>query len=256
MRHYRLDRQTGQNIIVEVWTEKDAISGILKRITSKYHVQLVVNKGYSSSTAMYRAYRRFVKYIKEGKQIVVLYFGDHDPSGLDMIRDIEDRIRLFLCKGNELDEASTEWWEERKFDVYDLADTYPNFSEIALLAGNHDLSDDQYEKILSLFDEGKNHWYLEDHDSFSVIPIGLTMTQINQYNPPPNPAKLTDPRAKWYVEQFGAVSWEVDALDPAVMERIVEDAIKGIIDNDQFESVMSTEKSQIAELKQIADQYN
>jgi len=42
---YRLDLQKGQENHVEVWTEKDALSGIMSRSTSKYHVRLVVNKG-------------------------------------------------------------------------------------------------------------------------------------------------------------------------------------------------------------------
>ena len=47
---YRLNRQWRQKIHVEVWVEKDALSGVLKRITSKYHVNLLVNRGYGSVT--------------------------------------------------------------------------------------------------------------------------------------------------------------------------------------------------------------
>jgi len=78
---YRLNRQEGQPCHIEVWTEKDAISGILKRVTSEYHVQLVVNKGYSSSSAMHNAYERFAEVLNEGRNVKILYFGDHDPAG-------------------------------------------------------------------------------------------------------------------------------------------------------------------------------
>ena len=74
--YYRLDRQRTQKQTIEVWTEKDAISGILKRITEKFHVRLGINKGYSSSAAMYRAYERFVEDINQGRKVTVLYFGD------------------------------------------------------------------------------------------------------------------------------------------------------------------------------------
>lgn len=97
---YKRDRQQGQDTVVEVWTEKDALSGILKRITEKYHVRLVVNKGYSSSSAMYRAYQRIVDAHDDEKGFQILYFGDHDPSGLDMIRDIEARLTMMLEKGD------------------------------------------------------------------------------------------------------------------------------------------------------------
>lgn len=62
---YRLDRQEGQKGSIELWTEKDALSGILRRTTSKYHIQLVVNKGYTSSTAIYNAYQRILTYLNE-----------------------------------------------------------------------------------------------------------------------------------------------------------------------------------------------
>lgn len=96
---FRIDRQDGQDNYVELWTEKDALSGILKRTTEKYHIQLIVNKGYTSSSAIYKAYHRFTKQIISGKRVTVLYFGDHDPSGLDMIRDIRERIEFMFNNG-------------------------------------------------------------------------------------------------------------------------------------------------------------
>jgi hypothetical protein len=98
---YRINRQQGQNVYIELWTEKDALSGILKRSTEKYHIQLVVNKGYTSSSAIYNAYQRFIWPIeKQKKKVIILYFGDHDPSGLDMIRDIRERLEFMLENGN------------------------------------------------------------------------------------------------------------------------------------------------------------
>lgn len=97
---FRIDRQKGQQNHVELWTEKDALSGILRRSTEKYHIQLVVNKGYTSSSAIYRAYQRCVQRISAGQQVTILYFGDHDPSGLDMIRDIRERLEFFLRMGD------------------------------------------------------------------------------------------------------------------------------------------------------------
>lgn len=97
---YRLDLQDGQENHIEVWTEKDALSGILRRVTTPYHVRLVVNKGYTSSTAIYSAYQRFVQAMEIDKNVSVLYFGDHDPSGLDMVRDIKDRLELMFSKGD------------------------------------------------------------------------------------------------------------------------------------------------------------
>lgn len=89
---YRLDRQDGQEVYIELWVEKDALSGVLRKITSKYHINLMVNRGYSSCTAMHDAYKRLEEQEGEGKETYILYLGDHDPSGLDMIRDIRERL--------------------------------------------------------------------------------------------------------------------------------------------------------------------
>lgn len=101
VRTYRIDRQENQPVHVEVWTEKDALSEILQRSTARYHIRLCVNKGYTSSSAMYEAYERFRDIINAGQEVVVLYIGDHDPSGLDMIRDVEERLRFMLENGSE-----------------------------------------------------------------------------------------------------------------------------------------------------------
>lgn len=53
---FRLNKQLNQKSVIEVWTEKDAISAILKSVAGKYNVRLVVNKGYNSTTAIYQAY--------------------------------------------------------------------------------------------------------------------------------------------------------------------------------------------------------
>ena len=86
---YRLDRMSNQHVYIEVWIEKDALSGVFLPVTEKYHIRLMVNRGYSSISAMYKAANRFKFNSKEN---IILYFGDHDPSGLDMIRDIDDRL--------------------------------------------------------------------------------------------------------------------------------------------------------------------
>lgn len=99
---YRIDRQIGQETHVEVWTEKDALSEIIQRSTSKYHIRCCVNKGYTSSSAIYEAYNRFKDIIDEQKNVVVLYIGDHDPSGLDMVRDVDERLKFMLTNGENV----------------------------------------------------------------------------------------------------------------------------------------------------------
>lgn len=194
---YRIDRQLGQTNYIELWTEKDALSGILRRTTEKYHIQLVVNKGYTSSSAIYGAYQRFIRRIQNRQKVTILYFGDHDPSGLDMVRDIRERLTFF-------------------------------------------------------FDNG-DYSYLAAGLNFEVVPIGLTMEQIREYNLPENPTKLTDSRAAGYIKKFGRKCWEVDALRPQILTRIVEENITATIDMDKYEEMMDIEATGTDKLREIIE---
>jgi hypothetical protein len=89
-----------------------------------------------------------------------------------------------------------------------------------------------------------------------VIPVALTMDQIHEFNPPPNPAKITDSRAKSYIEQYGAASWEVDALRPDALIRFVEAAIRGYLDVGIMNEVVKREQEQIEELRYIAENFD
>lgn len=178
---YRVDRMQGQNVYIEVWCEKDAISEILKRVTSEFGVRLMVNRGYSSCTAMHDAYQRMLV-ARQGRDItdcILFYLGDHDPSGLDMIRDIRDRV--------------------------------------------------------GAFEDGA------DSVNLTVKHLALTTAQVKKYNPPPNPAKLDDPRATNYVAEHGYTSWEVDALSPSILINSVRRAIIAEIDADKFEAAIKQE---------------
>jgi hypothetical protein len=91
---YYLDRWQNQNYHVEVWCEKDAVSNILQPVCRKWDVSFMANRGYTSQSAMWRSCQRFKYAIEDEKEIVIIYLGDHDPSGIDMVRDIIDRTEL------------------------------------------------------------------------------------------------------------------------------------------------------------------
>ena len=184
---YRLDRMENQDVYIEVWTEKDALSGIMERVTRKYHIRLVVNRGYSSASAMYSAMYRFKRQKDEGKECYVLYLGDHDPSGLDMDRDIDERLKKFFLYG------------------------------------------------------------------VNVKRLALTSSQIERYNPPENPAKLSDPRAGWYTDEFGFSSWEVDALEPRVLTDLLTEEIEELIDLDKFNAKLVLEELHKDKLLDISE---
>ena len=174
---FRLDRWEGQPCHVEVWCEKDALAGVIEPVCRRNHVRFLANRGYSSSTAMYDAAQRFLDALERDQDPVVVYLGDHDPSGLDMSRDIEDRL-------------------------FTLTHEVP----------------------------------------VEVIRLALNYDQVEEHRPPPNPTKLTDSRARVYVAVYGRESWELDALDPQVLDALVENTIRTHMDMDLYDGVVDREE--------------
>ncbi len=93
---YRFDLWADQPNYVEVMVEKQALEGVLTPVCRRLDVPFTANKGYSSSSALYEASKRFLQRAKEDKELYVIYLGDHDPSGIDMSRDVLDRLNLFI----------------------------------------------------------------------------------------------------------------------------------------------------------------
>lgn len=94
-RQFKIDLWEDQPWHVEVMVEKDALSGVLQPVCYELRIGLTANKGYSSSSTMYEIGRRIERKLRNGKSVLVLYLGDHDPSGIDMTRDVEDRLEMY-----------------------------------------------------------------------------------------------------------------------------------------------------------------
>lgn len=92
---FRLPRWKDQETYVELWVEKDALASVLEPVANRWSMHLMVNKGYSSQSAMYASAERFRAQWADQRNIVLLYVGDHDPSGEDMVRDIQERMAMF-----------------------------------------------------------------------------------------------------------------------------------------------------------------
>jgi hypothetical protein len=105
---FRLDRWEDQPNYVEVMVEKQALEGVLVPVCEELDVPFTANKGYSSSSAMYEASKRFIRKGNEGKQLYVIYLGDHDPSGIDMSRDVLDRMELFVNSNEHIQDIEVQ----------------------------------------------------------------------------------------------------------------------------------------------------
>lgn len=92
-------------------------------------------------------------------------------------------------------------------------------------------------------------------DVFSVRRLALNMNQVEQYNPPPNPAKITDSRFKTFHALYGSNSWELDALEPSVINGLIESEIQIIVDGVKFTAAEDRQRIARRELARLADDY-
>jgi hypothetical protein len=93
---FNIDMWANQPNYVEVWIEKDALLGVIERPCWELDVPYMSCRGYMSQSEEWSASNRFEEAAYNGRHPVLIYLGDHDPSGLDMTRDHEDRLTMFL----------------------------------------------------------------------------------------------------------------------------------------------------------------
>lgn len=91
---YMVNHWDNQPNYVEVWVEKDALKGIIGSACEPLDVPYFSCRGYVSQSEMWGAAQRFISKGHHENR-VILHLGDHDPSGIDMTRDIQDRLTLF-----------------------------------------------------------------------------------------------------------------------------------------------------------------
>lgn len=92
---YMRDTWLRQDYHVEVWVEKEALANVVGRVAEELDVSYFCCRGYVSQSEMWSTAQRFIQYEKMGKSCVIIHLGDHDPSGIDMSRDIKERLKLF-----------------------------------------------------------------------------------------------------------------------------------------------------------------
>lgn len=172
---YKIDLWEDQDWRPEIWVEKAALEGVIGSIANELRVDFFATRGYNSQSEQWRAGQRFARYIQKGQRPIVFHLGDHDPSGIDMTRDNQERLSLF--------------------------------AGVPIL----------------------------------VQRLALNMPQIEQFGPPPNPAKMSDSRARDYVQQFGDESWELDALDPTVIRDLIKNAVLAVRDEAKWDAMLKRE---------------
>jgi hypothetical protein len=104
-------------------------------------------------------------------------------------------------------------------------------------------------------DEETGTSFRERLGALTIKRIALNMDQIQQYKPPPNPAKVTDSRFADYQRQYGDESWELDALarDPRVVDKLIRDNIHPYIDKELWKETFAKEEIEAKKLKGVLD---
>lgn len=94
---YMEDIWASQETYCEVWVEKEALVGVIEPVCEKLRVPFFACRGYTSQSEAWRAGQRLIDEINSGKEVTIFHLGDHDPSGIDMTRDNDDRLAMFIA---------------------------------------------------------------------------------------------------------------------------------------------------------------
>lgn len=91
---YRRSIWDNQDVRCEIWLEKDALAGVIVDVTAEWDVPLMVTRGYPSISYLAAA-AEIISYYD--KPTWIYYLGDWDPSGVDISRNIQARLRELAC---------------------------------------------------------------------------------------------------------------------------------------------------------------
>lgn len=151
----------------------------------------------------------------------------------------EFRVPYMACKGYL--SASQAWRAGERFE--EAMDNGQNAVLIHL--GDHDPSG------IDMTRDNSVRLEVFARQNVEVRRIALNMDQVRRYNPPPNPAKMTDTRANDYVARYGDESWELDALRPEVIDRLIRDEINSLIDGDIWNEDIEREREKRVLLRKL-----
>lgn len=162
--------------------EKEALTNLVELVCDEYRVDFMATRGFLSLSKVAEIKKKLY-FTDEDNYPVILYMGDHDPSGMEIFEDLR-----------------------RRFGGYG-----------------------------------------------ELKRIALNMDQIQKYNLPPNPAKMSDNCSQKYVERFGKSSWELDALGRGETQSLLRKEIESHIDREGLDKMLEQEKEQADELKEMIE---
>ncbi len=187
---FHMDLWKNQEYRVFVIIEKEALVGVLDNVCRENDVPILAARGYPSGSVLREfAIEDMLPSLRTGQQPVILHLGDHDPSGIDMTRDLIERLELYTGR------------------------------------------------------------------PVSLKRLALNMQQVEEEQPPENPAKVTDSRFEGYAREYGTSSWELDALSPAYLSDLVQENIDKFVDGDLLDDRKEEIEAVRTKLQELADTF-
>lgn len=168
--YYSRDFWSTQPNKLEVWEEKDALSGIFGDVLSEYRVTFNIGRGFDGWSSIKNAAERY----GTGENVTVLYFGDFDPSGEEMLTSMKKRLGELEC--------------------------FPTIQKVA-----------------------------------------LTKDDVQKYNLPHDFTKATDTRSKKFIDKYGDMAVELDALPTATLQQMIRDEVEKYVDLPALEAMKEQE---------------
>lgn len=170
LQSYRFNMNKLQPVHIEVWIEKEALADVMRHACDPFYVPYFACRGYLSASEMWNAvHNRFLPAMEDDdKRIVIFYLGDHDPSGLDMTRDIPARIAEFLS--HHLEDGITEHTlDEYGVEVRPLALNMAQITEQNLPPNPAKTTDARFKKYRSRY--GSESWELDALDNHYLVDL-------------------------------------------------------------------------------------
>jgi hypothetical protein len=191
-RLYRRDLMRSQDVAIQLWAESDSIGSVIAQTADRYCIPTFIGRGYSARGYLWAAARDAVAACRAGKQVHILHVGDHDPSGEDIYRDVEETLRLYAMA-------------------------------VALRISVKQAREHLVENDLIAFDY--TTWLVCER-------LALTPEQVEEYDLPGRPPKTTDVRTAKFtgVGSVEVEALPVDVLleivEEAILERIDTEALE------------------------------
>lgn len=153
-------------------------------------------------------------------------------------------VPYMACKGYL--SASEAWRAGQRFEEIKRSGRKP----IVIHLGDHDPSG------IDMTRDNAARLALYARHDVEVRRVALNMDQVEKYDPPPNPTKVTDSRAKGYLAAYGESCWELDALEPKTLDELIRSSVGDYIDDDKWKAAEELEAELRVPLAKLFDRYD